>query len=279
VSAAFAAAPNVNPDGTTGIVLIHDYGQGGAFSGGNLVPDDDGRLVGGVDSGQYPSIKSIYFAANRQGYFHYVLMPHAYNFNSSSSGQAELPGNDLIVSLQCFTSTNNVANTIMHELGHNLFLQHGGGTSCNWKPNYNSVMNYRFQFPGVDTSCNAIGNSGESNVLDYSRGTRIALNENSLDEAAGTCGSTPIDWNFSGNIQSGVAYDLNRTTTNGSGVSVDNTLCGAALGTLSDYDDWAHVSFLGLTEADRGLLRQVVDCDNPNLPRVVPEALRPTNER
>ena len=32
VSAAFAAAPNVNPDGSTGIVMIHDYGQGGLRS-------------------------------------------------------------------------------------------------------------------------------------------------------------------------------------------------------------------------------------------------------
>src|SRR6185295_13243210 len=134
----------------------------------------------GVNNADYQNIKGANFATNRQGYFHYVLMPHRYNTNSGSSGQAELPGNDLIVSLQCFLTTNNVANTIMHELGHNLNLGHGGNEDCNWKPNYNSVMNYRFQFPGVDTSCNAVGNSGETNVLDYSRGTRIALNENSL---------------------------------------------------------------------------------------------------
>ena len=182
------------------------------------------------------------------------------------------------MSLQCFNTTNNVANTIMHELGHNLFLQHGGGESCNWKPNYNSVMNYRFQFPGVDTSCNAIGNSGESNVLDYSRGTRIALNETNLNEAAGTCASVAIDWNFNGAIQDGIAYDLNRTTTNGSGPTVDNLFCSAALSVLNDYDDWSHLSLLGLTDSDRSLVRQIVDCDNPNLPRIVPEALRPTNE-
>ena len=71
-----------------------------------------------------------------------------YGTNSNSSGQAELPGDDLIVSLQCFGSTSNVANTIMHELGHNLGLHHGGNVDANYKPNYNSVMNYRFQFPG-----------------------------------------------------------------------------------------------------------------------------------
>ena len=60
------------------------------------------------------------FAANRNGYFHYVLLPHRYNTNSNSSGQAEVQGDDLIVSLYCANSNTNVANTIMHEVGHNL---------------------------------------------------------------------------------------------------------------------------------------------------------------
>ena len=37
------------------------------------------------------------------------------------------------------------AGTFMHELGHALGLQHGGGDSLNAKPNYLSVMNYAFQ--------------------------------------------------------------------------------------------------------------------------------------
>ena len=47
-------------------------------------------------------------------------MPHRYNTTSGSSGQAEICGDDLIVSLQCYGSDVNVANTIMHEVGHNL---------------------------------------------------------------------------------------------------------------------------------------------------------------
>ena len=38
------------------------------------------------------------------------------------------------------------------------------------------------------------------------------------------------------------------------------------------------MTFLGLTDGDRSVMRQIIDCDNPNLPRIVPEALRPTNE-
>ena len=60
-------------------------------------------------------------------------------------------GDDLIVSLYCAGSDGNVANTILHEVGHNLGLRHGGNVDCNYKPNYNSVMNYRYQFPGVNT--------------------------------------------------------------------------------------------------------------------------------
>ena len=77
----------------------------------------------------------------------------------------------MIVSLQCSNSTPNVSNTIVHELGHNLLLRHGGFENCNYKPNYNSVMNYQYQFPGVDTNCTPPGNG----VLDYSIGDRITL--------------------------------------------------------------------------------------------------------
>jgi hypothetical protein len=250
VSASFAAAPLSNPDGTTGITLIHDYGQGGLFTGGSMISHAP-NLTGGVNGADFIATKNANFQTNRSGYFHYVLMAHWYTDSLGSSGQAELPGDDLTVTLGCYITTNNVANTIMHEAGHNFNIRHGGFENCNWKPNYNSVMNYRFQFPGVDTSCNAIGNSGESNVLDYSRGTRINLVESALNENAGVCGATPIDWNFSGVLQSNVSYDLNRTSSVPSGVTgVDNSGCSAALSTLQDQNDWANMSFLGLADSD-----------------------------
>ena len=37
--------------------------------------------------------------------------------------------------------------TFMHELGHTLGLEHGGGDDKNYKPNYYSVMNYAWQLP------------------------------------------------------------------------------------------------------------------------------------
>jgi hypothetical protein len=274
LAAAFAAAPVSNPDGTTGITLIQDYGQGGAFTGGNLVAH--GGLITGSLSADFYGIKAANFANNRNGYFHYVMMAHWYTSNLGSSGVAELSGDDLIVSLGCFGSTENVSNTIMHELGHNLGLQHGGNQGCNWKPNYNSVMNYRFQFPGVDRSCNALGSSGETNTLDYSRGTHIPLNELNLNENAGVCGGTPIDWNFSGFLESSLAYDLNRTSSfPNASTGVDNLACTATLTTLSDYNDWANITFLGITDFDgASLFRPTVDCNNPLVPKVVPEEWR-----
>jgi len=260
VTTAFANSTVTNPDGTTGIRMHHDFGQGGLFTGGNLIADADGVIAGGVNNTDFQSYKNANFASNRRGYFHYVLLPHRYNTNSGSSGQAELPGNDLIVSLYCFGSTDNVAHTIMHELGHNLNLQHGGFESCNWKPNYNSVMNYKYQFPGADNNCTPPGDG----VLDYSRGTRIALNENALNENLGICGSPSWDWNGNSVIENPVVFDLNRDDN---GV-VDNTSCAAALTTLQDSNDWANVIFTGLSDVDGAPVRRpVVDC-NPNPPPV-----------
>jgi len=260
VTTAFANAPVANRDGSTGVAIHHDFGQGGAFTGGNLVGDANGVIDGGVNDAEFGNHKAANFAANRQGIFHYVLMPHRYNTSSGSSGQAELPGNDLIVSLQCNNTTTNVANTIMHELGHNLNLQHGGNESCNWKPNYNSVMNYKYQFPGVDSDCTPPGNG----VLDYSRGTRISLNENTLNENLGTCGTPAWDWNGNGTIQNPVAYDLNRQGDD-PGDPADNSFCAATLTVLNDSDDWASLVYTGITSDIDGIpvVPVIIDCDNP----------------
>ncbi|HEX8679722.1 MAG TPA: hypothetical protein VF683_07170 [Chthoniobacterales bacterium] len=257
LATAFAAAPIVNPDGTLGITVIQDRGSGGAFIGGNLVSNQDSaaNLVGGVSGAAFYEHKSVNFAANRHGYFHYVLLPHRYNTNSSSSGQAEVNGDDLIVSLYCSGSDLNVANTIMHELGHNLGLRHGGNTNCNYKPNYNSVMNYRYQFPGVDTNCTIPGNG----VLDYSRGLRLTLNETALDENAGICGTTPVDFNNNGVIESNISVDLNSSDLD------QANSCGGTLTILTDYNDWAQIFFGGVGDSDgaRVELVEVIECDNP----------------
>lgn len=257
VTAAFAAAPLSNPDGVNGITLHNDYGQGGVFTSGTVVADADGVLVGDVFGTEFRAVKAANFAPLRQGYFHYVVLPHNYNTNSTSSGYAELPGNDLIVSLQCSLSTSNVANTIMHELGHNLNLQHGGNTGCNYKPNYNSVMNYRFQFNGIDNNCDPNGNG----VLSYSTGTRITLTETALNENLGTCGTKAWDWNGNVTIEASVSANINAYST-------EAAECGGTSTVLADYNDWAHIVFTGLSNTS-GLAvgpQQPLICDNPTPP-------------
>lgn len=256
VTAAFAAAPLTNPDGSTGINFIHDRGQGGELSGGNFVSDADGVLVGGVNSPEFQGYKSSHFADERRGYFHYAILPHRYNSTSSSSGQAEIFGDDLIVSLYCANSSYNVAHTIVHELGHNLGLLHGGDDFCNYKPNYNSVMNYRYQFPGVDSNCTPPGDG----VLDYSVGDRLVLDENDLDENDGVCGAPSWDWNGNSVIESSVAFDTNSDD------DFQVQLCGGTLSTLDDHDDWGGLLLDVLPDPLSGAARfatVVVDCDNP----------------
>src|SRR5207249_9659869 len=85
--------------------------------------------------------------------------------------------------------------TFMHELGHNLGLRHAGSFDLpNYKPNYRSVMCYRYQLTGVDINCDAEGD----NIMGYSHGVLPTLGENALNEdngLGGPCGGTWIDWN------------------------------------------------------------------------------------
>jgi hypothetical protein len=232
VAAMFAAAPVQNPDGSSGIHVIQDYGQGGLFSGGNRIEGHDAILPGSFDA-TFHAIKQANFDAARLGYFRYVLMPHRYGGGLNSSGAAEVVGDDAIVSLYCYNSETNVARTIAHEVGHLLGLYHGGFEDCNDKPNYNSLMNYRYQFVGVDTVCDA---RGDQLTDDFSHGDRVALDEN---EAQGVCGNRAIDWNQNGSLEAGLALDLNPNA----GAS-----CGASLRRLEDFDDWQNLSFAGLAD-------------------------------
>ena len=126
-------------------------------------------------------------------------------------------------------SAREQAGTIMHELGHSIGLGHGGADGVNYKPNYISNENYRFQF-GIP-----FGSTAGSSRLDYSRAALPTLLERTLSEPAGvgdgtdwtawadgtgkinwSIANTGIDWDQSKSVDAApktVAVDLNGDAT------------------------------------------------------------------
>ncbi|MEM8861270.1 MAG: hypothetical protein AAGD96_23330 [Chloroflexota bacterium] len=237
VQLVYANAPVQNPDQSFGIDIIQDYGQGGIFTGGNLIAkNQNGLLPNNVKSDEFQAIKAAHFDSNRSGYFHYTILAHQYtSLENFSSGNAEINGDDLIVSLYNYNCVDSfTSKTIVHELGHNLGLLHGGDENRNYKPNYNSVMNYQYQFAGIDNTCDISGDG----INDYSTGGRMSLNENNLQELEGVCGigSGGIDWNADGD-----RIDVNlRADINSDGM----------YSVLNDHNDWANLYFMGILSAD-----------------------------
>ncbi|MEJ6472857.1 Ig-like domain-containing protein [Pseudoalteromonas piscicida] len=223
-----------------------------------------------ASSEKAPSIldhKAKHFDLKRRPIFHYMLMANSQKTDGSggSSGLAELFGNDLIISLGNWglnldsdrmtnVTYNYQAGTIMHELGHNLGLYHGGNENTNFKPNHFSVMNYLYQLSGLSTIGNnegdrylrnwfrdnencfpegtALSNSPtdsiENFVINYSHGDNKPLNEASLDESKGlnNAGSEAIDFDCNGSTSDMlVNFNVNGDESNDS--------------TLRDYDEWS----------------------------------------
>lgn len=114
--------------------------------------------------------------------FHYAMIINKRAEDASSSGWAEIYGNDHVWSLGGWSPAMGNAEqqkaVFMHELGHNFNLDHGGSDATPNKPNYFSVMNPVFQFVSPD-------GKDLCRPLDYSRKQMNSLNEASLSESAG----------------------------------------------------------------------------------------------
>jgi hypothetical protein len=126
--------------------------------------------------------------------FHYSMWIHSLSATPKSSGYGEVWGNDSIVSLGAFAdgegTVDQQAATFMHELGHNLKLNHGGsGTAAtgyqNCKSNYLSLMNYAFQFKQGE------GGYVVNRPIDFSRKNQLVLVESNLSELVGINASNP----------------------------------------------------------------------------------------
>lgn len=96
------------------------------------------------------------------------------------------------------------AGTIMHEMGHPLFLTHGGyypdwpggpafGQNC--KPNFLSVMNYLFQIRGLPDAAGQIDPATGEPIASVDYGSQVftTLTEHSLVESLGLGNGTAID--------------------------------------------------------------------------------------
>jgi hypothetical protein len=200
----------LNPDGSQGIFVHIDRGQGAPFDqGGTVLADHTTMDFGSNATPGYVNFfdyKTAGFNPARLDIFHYCIFGRTRP--GGSSGRGEIWGNDFMVTFSNFSLWSSAlaqAGTFIHELGHNLGLRHGGidnaATDANYlhKPNLASSMNYRYQFGGVSTDCNF---SSEP-VHTFSMGMYQRINETSVNENIGICNNTPLDMNGSGTITTG----------------------------------------------------------------------------
>ena len=213
--------------------------------------------------------KEEYMDLRRRSVFHYLLMGNSQTADGSSGqvgGTAEVNGNDLLITLGKYipapittSQTNQLINihalSIMHELGHNLGLRHGGNETVNYKPNYFSIMNYlyvngldpdpssmtayqRWRKSKGDASpsiCNLVASPcGDKSqfIMNYSNGSSALLDENALLESAnigrGSNAGAYADWDQNGILTTSIiSKDLN-----GDGLKT----------ILNDFNDWDNIS-------------------------------------
>jgi uncharacterized repeat protein (TIGR01451 family) len=255
-----------------------NFGGGGnqIAEAGNLIVDWDGAT--GNPATNFFTLKAANFNSQRDLIFRYGLFVHQTNArqaaNDCTSGWAKgIPGVNFLVSLggtgggtapaPCWTtdaggnsvgSQSEQAGTLMHEFGHSLGLQHGGGDGVNNKPNYLSVMNYSFQACGVTTSLPALPGG-----CDFSRNDLPDLNEvlpPGLDECVGIDGGLglgAVDWDGdttlegvtncqppnSSNVSANINGDFNDTNGNGTQDPGEANV----LGTLTGFEDWNSIVY------------------------------------
>lgn len=184
---AFADAPRDNPDGTEGITLHvlrddTDLNHVPAWATDGCWPIEfevwrDNWF--GTRAERDGPDRAALLGAKAKAYRYCILADRAGSKNYGGCGQ--LGGDNFVIYLGSRGySDKEQAGLFMHELGHNLGLDDGGGDDVICKTNYPSVMNYLLTFPYPF--------SESFWELDYSRqdaGQFPVLDEQSLDETAG----------------------------------------------------------------------------------------------
>jgi parallel beta-helix repeat protein len=205
VATAFSNAPVTSPMGGFGVNLQIDPAWGPQtvpFAANYTGPWSEFEVA--KDAAFGPGLNDVQKKAAAMVYRYGIFINHF--GNDSSTGLAEativsnknapnglgyeaLGGNEFMVALPSNTwsfsptplntvTEDDLAGTMMHELGHTLGLMHGGNSLDNYKPNYYSVMNYTWQMPGLVYRMGAEATDYSSSwSLDYSRSALRPLNE------------------------------------------------------------------------------------------------------
>jgi hypothetical protein len=272
IVAAFAAAPVDNPDATTGITLHLTLGDEVPFEeflgseSTEGVYDWQGSNPGTV---YFEDLKAAHFTPSLPQVAHYCLFAHKLRFGddtvsgmSRGSSGTEFAASEFVVSLGGvgvggIGSVSQQAGTLMHELGHDLGLRHGGGDGINRKPNYLSVMNHSFQMSGLigggfDFSCCKLPDLDENSKLDET----VGLNGGAAIAGLGTkwfCApddprttdnaNGPINWNC--NVD-GQGEDIIDTALVKTDINADNLPAGfSSAPILTGFNDWEAIVFMG----------------------------------
>jgi hypothetical protein len=275
---AFDRAPVCNPDGSNGIKLhvqldqeiphqdsltLTELTNGNAVQTWKGFDDTYTDYFGTPSERNNTNAHSILVA--KEMIYHYAIFGHTFDNQGYSGISRGIPAMDFVVTLGKFLvrdpvtghvtgSPSEQEGTLMHELGHNLNLGHGGVDHTNCKPNYLSIMNYLFQFPYLVSS----------RPLDYSPYPLLSLNEDALDETSGigisispgvnpiippnsltvygprepriALTGAPIDWNRDTDLlDKGIREDISYIRGICDYASPDESLQG--------YDDWSNLIY------------------------------------
>ena len=226
---------------------IHAHFQ---ISDGNLPHADSLPMPGGGILSGYDALKRVGFGTDsdrgfgnpspenfwdapqrhlKSQVFHYIIFGHSlYGSSSQVTGYSEIPGNDALVTLGGWDysvgNEDHQAGTVMHEIGHNLNLHHGGDDSVNCKPNYLSVMSYSRQFP--DLIQNRPLDFSDDTLRDFSEGSRWRV-PNGLTTVYGVNGGT------SSQVVVGVGWVPNTPDPN----KIDSVTCDGLGTDFIGYND------------------------------------------
>ena len=315
VTQAFEDAPVPNPDNDAGITLHVDNGSGSTMdpvagtTWGSLSDQDSlthqnvlgsDFTVGGqqrYDWSEFESIRQTKLLAIRRPVFHYVIAAHSgpsQRFAGISRG-ATGGAADFIVAThencpaprpplatECAAHPELNSATFMHELGHNLGLQHGGTDEDARKPNYLSVMNYNFGWGLV--VFDGVTPTSTSFELDYSR-FNLPLNENQLNEQTGfgidsgpltafktifTCPNRTTRYPIPLTTQQ-VDWNCDRTIFGSTGNVSSDASGNGTISQLSGPIDWNRIVFSG---GGIGALNQPPPPDDTVIDEPTPDELQ-----